>query len=172
MIQLRRFLPIILLSFSLVAVGQDYTGSAGFRGGYSSGINFKGFVDEYKAIEALVSWRNGGVQFTMLAESYRPILLSYSEHVFLYSGYGAHAGYTRWYERHTGAQTINGHYTYFYQRKASPVIGADAIIGLEYRMYRVPLAFGLDAKPYIEFFGERFIEFMPVDMAFSLRFTF
>ncbi len=170
--QIRKILLVVLLPFQIVAMGQDYSGSAGFRGGYSAGINFKGFVDEYKAVEALVSWRNGGMQFAMLAESYRPILLEYSEHIFMYSGYGAHAGYTRWYERYTGTHTINGNPTYFYQRRVSPVIGADAILGLEYRMYRIPLALSLDVKPYIEFFGERFIEFMPADMAFSLRITF
>ncbi|HRY99523.1 MAG TPA: hypothetical protein P5550_10760 [Bacteroidales bacterium] len=169
---MRKLMLASMLLLPLLLAGQDYSTSVGGRGGYSSGITFKGFLDEYRAVEAMLSWRGGGMQFTMLAQSYRPVMLEYSDHLFLFAGYGAHVGYTRWYTRHTGSQTIYGHPTYFYSRRSSPVIGADAILGLEYRMYRVPLAMSLDLKPYLELFGERFVSIMPVDMAFSLRYTF
>jgi len=169
---IRKAIILCFLVVPFMLASQDYTGSAGFRGGYSSGIGFKGFMDEEKALEALVGWRDGGMQFTMLLETYRPVFLGYSEHVFLYLGYGAHVGFTRWYERYQGDVYINGHPTYHYSRHSSPVIGADAIAGLEYRMYRVPLAFGLDIKPFVEFFGESFISLNPMDMGFSVRYTF
>ena len=161
-----------MLALSLAAGAQDYSGSVGLRGGYSSGLNFKGFVSDENAVDALLSWRDGGMQFTMLLETYRPVFLGYSEHMFLYLGYGAHVGYTRWYKRYEDNIQINGHPTYYYHRRSSPVIGADAIAGLEYRMYRVPLAFGLDVKPFAELFGEHFININLVDFAMSFRYTF
>lgn len=170
---IRQSIFILILSvLPLALAGQDYRSSIGLRGGNSSGITFKGFVDGDKAIEALASTRDGGFQFTMLMQTYRPVLLEYSEHLFFYYGYGAHVGYTRWYKRYKDDITILGHPTYYYVRRSTPVIGADAIAGMEYRMYRVPLAFTLDAKPFVEVFGEDFLKIRPFDFAFSVRYTF
>lgn len=169
---MRKVLLVSFLILPILVISQDYTGSVGARGGYSSGIDFKGFMEEDRAMEALLSWRDGGMQFTMLLETYRPVFLEYSDHMFLYMGYGAHVGYTRWYKRYKDDNVIYGHPTYFYQRRSSPIIGADAIAGLEYRMYRFPMAVGLDVKPFAELFGENFINIHLMDLAFSLRYTF
>lgn len=169
---MHKILLTILLLLPLIARSQDYTASAGLRGGYSSGLVFKGFAEEDKALEGLLSWREGGMQFTILLESYRPVFLEYSDHLFLYLGYGAHVGYTRSYHRYKDDFTIYGHPTYYYQRRASPVIGADVIAGLEYRLYRIPLAISLDIKPFAEILGNPFFDLRLGDMAFSVRYTF
>lgn len=152
------------------AMSQDYKGSVGLRGGISSGFVFKGFMDEQDAFHALLSFRDNGMQATFLVEKYRPVWLDHTDRLFLFTGYGGHVGYTRWY-KHFEASTSPLEAD-FYDRRSSPVIGADVIAGLEYRLYTHPFAFTFECKPFVELFGQRFLDVNVVDFAFSARYTF
>lgn len=170
--QMKQLLISLLIVLPGLIPAQEYTGSVGVRGGLSSGITFKGFMNEFNAIEAILSHRDEGVQLTILLEKYKPALMSRYENFSIYYGIGAHIGYTKWHQRIEAPEQVYGHPTYSYKRRSSPVLGADGIVGIEYRMDRAPFAFGLDVRPFVELFGEHFVKMKLYDLALSARFTF
>jgi hypothetical protein len=152
----------------LQSYGQEYRYSAGLRGGYSSGITFEAYLDDFNAFKGLMSWRDKGMQFTGLFEHYKPVFTKRSDHFFVYYGIGGHIGYTRWYKKY---YSDDQYYTY-YENVASPVFGIDGIVGLEFRLYKVPLAFDLDFKPFVEVFGQTAFKTVFSDFAFGIKYNF
>lgn len=137
---------LILLLFPLVVHAQNYWGAIGIRGGESAGISVQLFNGESNAVQGLLSFRHSGIQFTVLTEKYMPVLLKYSDHIFLYQGYGGHIGYERWYK------WKDGDWPYYNQHvQASPIAGIDGIVGMEYRLFKYPFKFGLEYKSFAEF---------------------
>jgi len=159
---------VLIVMISLQVFSQDYRYSAGLRGGYTSGITFQAYLDDQNAFQAMLSWRDGGMQFTALYEKYHPIFVDRSDHFFLYYGVGGHLGYTKGYKRY---YYDNSYYTY-YESIARPVFGVDGIVGVEFRLYTVPLSFGLDYKPFAEFFGESVFRLIMYDFAFTMKYNF
>ena len=149
---------------------QDYINAVGFRTGGTSGFCYKTFVNDYKALEGILSFRNNGVQLTALIETYSPANFNINENLFLYYGYGAHVGFLKKYDDN------NFPFSIFEPNKSMfrtrPVIGADAIIGIEYRFVSLPVIAALDTKPYIEFFGFPFIKTKLFDIGISVKYTF
>jgi hypothetical protein len=54
----------------------------------------------------------------------------------------------------------------------APVIGLDAIIGMEFRLDRIPLTFSLDAKPFFELFGQNMFRLSVFDIGLSVKVHF
>ena len=135
---------LILLFFPLVINAQHYKGAIGIRGGESAGISLQLFSDESNAAQALLSFRKNGMQFTVLKEKYMPVLLNYSDHIFLYQGYGGHIGFERWYN------WKDDEWPYDYHMRSAPLAGIEGVVGLEYRLFKCPLKFGLEYKPFAE----------------------
>lgn len=167
---MKYILFLLLILMMPQANAQDYTGSVGFRGGQTWGLDMKVFPSEQTAVEGIFSFRDKGVQLTLLIEKYYPLLLQNSDNLYAFVGYGGHLGYTKWYEEtYDGSNPAT---PYYYEYKASPVIGADVIAGVEYRLYSSPFAFCLDFKPFIELFGEDFFRINFSDFGLTARYTF
>ena len=165
---MKSILPIIffLLVFSLGA--QDRNSALGLRGGGVSGLTYKYIDNDFKAVELILGYQKGGMRLTGLIQRLTPIGIHRIANLFVYSGLGAHTGYVQYDERKI--KTIDGVEYYSYQKKYSPVVGADIIIGLEYQFESVPFNISLDYKPYMEFFGETLFNMDFWDIGFSLRY--
>lgn len=159
------FLLFLLVPLYLNA--QDHNGAIGIRGGESGGITAQMFKDEGSAIQALLSFRRTGVQFTVLTERYMPVLLNYSDHIFLYEGYGGHIGYERWYKYHAGDWP-----NYSEHMRTSPLIGIDGIVGLEYRLFKYPFKFGIEYKPFAELSLHHVFRLNLWDFGVTIHYTF
>lgn len=162
----------ILLTVVLIfqVRSQGYRNAVGARLGLSSGFTYQHQIDGFRGYKGMLSFRDGGVQVTALLESYRPLYVNFTDKLFYYTGMGAHIGYTR-YQPQRGFFANPFKVNYRYGRFA-PVIGLDAIIGLEWRMNRAPLSFCLDAKPFFELFGQNIFRLAIFDIGLSIKYTF
>lgn len=139
-------IPILIISFT--SFSQDYYQSVGFRAGFTSGITYKKFLNEMKAMEAIISFRKNGLQITALRQYHEMALTQFSDNIFVMHGYGGHIGFL---------YAEKDEFLFFSRvikedsRGVAPVIGLDAYFGFEYRMYELPFTIGIDYKPYIEF---------------------
>lgn len=164
-------LSILLFLLLLAGVkGQAYKHAISGRLGLSSGITYQYQVDEFRGYKGMMSFRDGGVQLTGLLESSRPLYLNFTDRMYYYTGLGAHVGFTRF-------QPKRGFFTnpFNFDKNSghfAPVIGLDAIIGIEYRLPRAPIAFCLDAKPFFELFGQNIFRLSLFDIGLSMKFTF
>lgn len=158
---------LILLLFPLFGKAQDHNGAIGIRGGESAGITLQLFSSENSAAQGILSCRRSGVQFTVLTEKYMPVLLNYSDHIFLYEGYGGHIGYERWYKYHAGDWP-----NYSEHMHTSPLAGIDAVVGLEYRLYKFPFKFGIEYKPFAELSLHNVFRLNLWDFGVTVHYTF
>ncbi len=166
-----KIITIILVSFVCIqASTQEYKNAVGVRLGLTSGFTYQRQVDEFRGYKGMLSFRDGGLQITALLESYRPLYLKFTDKMYYYTGLGAHIGYTL-YQPQRGILTNPLRYSYRYGH-FSPVIGLDAIIGLEFRLDRAPLAFSLDAKPFFELFGQNIFRLSLFDIGLTIKYTF
>lgn len=140
-----------------MAIAQPYKAAAGFRAAYANGITYRHFLGEQVAAEMLVTTRSNGFQFGPLIEYEK--MMNNNMHWFVGGGpriaYYAQGNY---YNR----------FGEYYKKDVFPM-GLNVIAGLEYVLDRLPLAFSLDVKPYVEFVSPG-SDYM--DMALSLRYTF
>lgn len=167
---MRIVIIIIMLNIGLLAGAQEYRQQIGLRGGVSSGISYKLFKSELKAMEGIISYRDRGIQLTALIETYRPVYLKHTDRVYFFSGMGAHIGYAQWYtDRILDDPIFRRNYL---GEHFSPVLGLDAIMGFEYRFLRIPFVIGLDYKPYFELFGPNFFSLNLLDFGITIKYSF
>ena len=164
------FTILLVITICFQVHAQEYRNAIGGRIGLSTGFTYQHQLDDFRGYKGMLSFRDGGIQLTALIESYRPLYLNFTNKMFYYTGMGAHIGYTR-YQPQRGFLTNPFRRSYGYGNFA-PVIGLDAIIGLEFRLDRAPLAFCLDAKPFFELFGQNIFRLSLFDIGFSMKFTF
>jgi hypothetical protein len=156
-----------LLVISLQAKAQDYMRSAGIRGGFSPGLTFRGYLDPQLAYEGLLSFRDKGLQITVLRQHFEPVLWNLSDGFFLTFGYGGHLGFTNSYVYQPLFRTVHNP-----DRKFSPLAGLDGYLGVEYHIPGVPVQMGLDYKPFFEFSLYPFFQMNVWDIAFTLKYKF
>lgn len=154
------FLFVFLFSASY-SYAQDYLTAVGLRGGVFSGVSVKQRLSDDHMLEIILSARGDGFNVTMLAEKQR--IAFKDEHWHWYYGSGAHIG--MWPE---------AIFRYPWNNEIPPngsrfVVGLDAIGGLEYTFFQVPINISLDLKPCLNFvplgvFGE--------GLALTVRYTF
>ena len=156
-----------LLFLSIHAMGQDFSRSVGIRGGLTSGITYRQFLNPELAYEGLLSFRQSGLQFTILREHFRPTMWQVSDGFFITYGYGGHIGFTN---AHT--YKVFNKYFHYPQRKFSPLLGIDGYLGIEYQFPGIPVQVGLDYKPFIEVSLYEFFRMSVWDVAFTLKYTF
>lgn len=163
------FIILFLSVLTLNVKGQEKSHAISGRVGLSSGIAYQMMVDDFRGYKGLMTFRDGGLQITALIESYRPMYLNFTDRMQYYMGMGAHIGFTRWPPR-------RGLYPnpFYYRTSGSfaPVIGLDAIFGIEYRVNRIPLSFSLDAKPFFELFGHTIFRLSLLDIGLSIKVHF
>lgn len=165
---MKTIILVFFLSVTCSLSAQEPDQSVGLRGGLSSGFTFQHFHSQSEDVKLLLSFREGGAQLTGLSEIYKPVMIGYYDQFFLYYGAGVHVGYTR-YENRWWSRNNRWERDYPSTR---PVIGADAIVGIEYRIEQIPFAVGFDFKPFFEFFGQDFFRLSLSDFAFTLKYNF
>ena len=157
------------LFFSLHA--QDYERSAGLRLGNTSGLTYKDFFNQDEAIELLLSGRRDGLQLTTLYVFHKPLELAFNENFYLYYGIGAHVGYEE-YGGFSKVLTSIDPPSFLFERKTFFVMGADAILGVEYRWFTVPVTVGFDVNPRFTLIGMRYTDTKFWDPAVSVNYIF
>ncbi|MCL3781763.1 hypothetical protein EMN47_15360 [Prolixibacteraceae bacterium JC049] len=164
---MKQLLLLSLMLLTFVGVNaQDYTHSVGIRGGYTSGVSYRYYFHPESSVRFLVSSREKGLELTALKEVHRYQLFDFVEDLALTYGVGAHVGYQRWDEA-----KING-FSVSVDKRTKPVLGLDALIGLEYHLWQAPVSFGVELKPFFDVFGKDDFDPHLLDIAFTVRFNF
>ncbi len=164
---MKKLYLIILLILPLVLHAQEYNRAIGVRGGIRTGIVYKQFVEEDRAIQGILSFKKNGIQLTAIREFYDPTILNLSDNFYFSMGYGGHIGFL--YSDEYRLIYRDFHYA---ENKITPVVGMDAYFGLEYKIRHVPIIIGVDYKPYFEFAIPRFFSLHLGDFAFNIKYVF
>ncbi len=136
-------LTLICFSFFLslaLSQAQEYKTGIGIRAGLSNGLTVKHFLGEKTALEAIISRRWEGFDFTGLYEIHN-IAFNVDE-LNWYYGFGGHIGF--W----------NGQKVPWIDDVTNKtVVGINGVLGLEYRLIGIPFTVGIDWKPTINLLG-------------------
>ena len=168
--KLTQLLLITLLIPATYVSGQMATRQAGFRGGYRSGLFYQVTHEEgYVEIgyQALLSFKDSGLQFTGLKIIYEATLDDVSPNLFVSWGYGGHVGFI--YSDHV---RFMGEDYYYSHDRFSPLIGIDGWAAFEYRLSDIPLNVSLNFKPFIELTIPSFVRVIPFDVGLSVSYAF
>lgn len=152
---------ILIYSFSNA---QDYQTGLGLRiGNYNSGFTIKHFISESVALEgiAFLFTRGDGVEFTGLYEQHYPFPNVEGLNCFI--GFGAHVGFWKnyWYKHRWENYYVNNDYRL--------VLGADAVIGMEYTIPQIPINVAIDWHPFFNIIPD--LELWPDRIGVSVRYT-
>ena len=139
---MKRTFLILLFAVMVAAAGysQDYKTSLGLRAGIPYGLSIKHFLNKHNAAEGILASKWGGLVITGLYEN-ESWLGKYPAFNW-YWGVGAHAGF---WDAGTNPR-LNSSYT-------GAVIGADAVIGIEYTFDDFPINLALDILPVVNLIG-------------------
>jgi hypothetical protein len=123
---MKKFLAIaILLTTTLAVSAQEYKWAFGVRGGAFSGLTAK-MNNGSNALEAGVSWGIGNyLTLDGVYEWQQPVI---TDGFTLYYGAGAFLG----------------------AFENDFAVGAEAVVGLEYKLAEIPLAFSVDYRPSLD----------------------
>jgi len=164
---MKSFLIIMLVTISSVTAAQDYSRAAGVRGGRTAGLTYRQFLDPTLAYEGIISFRNSGMQFTVLRQRFEPALWNISDEFFFTYGYGGHVGFL-----YSNKFRFLFREIYYENNRFSPLIGMDGYVGIEYHFPSLPVQIGLDYKPFFDFSLYQFFNLSLGDAAFTLKYTF
>ncbi|MFA6249528.1 MAG: hypothetical protein WC615_21495 [Mucilaginibacter sp.] len=159
------FIAVLLTSFLLLSKrsdAQDYKTAVGLKfGGYENGPSIKYFMDSNTALEGIVGIRNHGVVFTGLYELHQGAFNT--ANLKFYYGFGAHVGSVGKgvYKRFGSDDNV--------YNDSHLLLGADAVLGLEYKLPDAPFAFSLDLNPRVELATGPFFDLAP---GLGLKYTF
>ncbi|MEM9324837.1 MAG: hypothetical protein AAGA85_04250 [Bacteroidota bacterium] len=168
----RRFLTLSICIVSAVLVNaQDFKHAAGVRLGHTSAVQYKNMLANGEALELMVSGRKDGLQLTTLYSFHKPLQFAFNENFFVYYGLGAHVGYEEHGDLDKVLTSVEPR-SFEFRDKSFFVMGADAILGLEYRWFAVPMTIGFDIKPYFTFIGMRYTDLQFWDAGVSLKYIF
>lgn len=162
---------LVITLFSITVFSQIYEKQVGLRLGVTSGISGKVIKNDRTAIEGLFGFRDGGIQFAVLLESYHPIIKTNTTHWMMYFGGGGHIGYVNGYNKVRRWSNTSGYY-YEEQRIAGPVIAIDGVIGTDYTFNKVPITLTLEFKPFLELQDFRQFKVNFWDVGFGIKYSF
>jgi hypothetical protein len=164
---MKYYILILLLIISFRVSGQDFNRAVGGRGGITSGITYRAYLNPELAYEGLLSFRKNGLQFTLLRQHFEPALWHINDGFFITYGYGGHLGYT-----HTRTYRHLYKTVHRADKKFSPVLGIDGYLGIEYHFPGIPVQMGIDYKPFFEFSINQYFQALAWDVAFTLKYKF
>ncbi len=164
---------LLFLFLVTLAGAQDYKNSVGFRIGNTDGPTYKRFLTENGAVELMLGFGgdNGGMQLYTTYQWNYPLPNPITENLFLYYGVGGHIGYIRpqryrnYYINDSTVVTEDEKQTYY-------TIGVDGVIGLEYRIFTVPMTVSTELKPAFEYYGLRYTQFNFWDFGITVKYIF
>lgn len=143
---MKKLFVIAIFLNGMFGIAQDgsYKTAIGIRAGETSGLTIKQFIGSSTALEGIIGMWSHGFSTTLLFEKYVPT--GSVAGLNLYYGAGGHLAFETvdygWYYRHE---------RFYRYRHDHFGIGIDGIVGLEYKIPSIPIAFSLDLKPFIEF---------------------
>ncbi|MVN90339.1 hypothetical protein [Mucilaginibacter aquatilis] len=154
------FIACIVLS-QQSAKAQSYKSAVGLKfGGYENGLSGKYFLNETNAIEGVLGIRKNGIVITGLYQFYQNAFDV--AQLRWYYGAGAHIGgmgdgrYKR----------FGGDDEYY---NGGILLGADAVLGLEYVIPESPIALSVDLNPRLELGRGPFFDLAP---GLGIKYTF
>ena len=141
------------------ASAQDYKTALGVRlssaqAMVNNSVSIKHFINEKVAIEGLLSFGDP-LAIGALVEIHKPLA---SQGLTYFYGAGGYLGFVK--TLNTNTQKTN----------TDANIGAQGVIGLDYKFTGVPLNLSLDWKPELNIVSD--INFEPAAIGFTARFTF
>ena len=150
---------IAIISCFNSANAQDYKTAIGVRLSSSAAmvnnsISFKQFITEKTAIEGLVSFGDP-LAIGALIEFHKPLAASGLRY---YYGAGGYLGFVKTYNPNKNINETDAN------------LGAQGVIGLDYKFSNVPLNISLDWKPELNIVTD--INFEPAAVGFTARFSF
>jgi hypothetical protein len=154
---------LVVICITITASAQsNYKTGIGIRGGgYENGLTIKHFTNSSTAIEGIIGFRPGVVVITGLYEKHA---VAFSEpSVNWYYGAGAHIGSIN------GGRYYRGYGKDRYYNDNVLLLGADGILGLEWKIPQIPFALSVDLHPRLELARGPFLD---LEAAATLRYTF
>ncbi|MFD0793512.1 hypothetical protein ACFQZX_07770 [Mucilaginibacter litoreus] len=150
------------LLFSKRSDAQDYRTAVGLKfGGYENGPSVKYFLNESAALEGVLGIRSHGVVISGLYELHQTAFNTAG--LKFYYGFGGHIGSvgSGVYKRFGSDDKIynDGHI----------LLGADGVLGLEYKLPDAPIGISLDLNPRVELATGPFFDLAP---GLGLKYTF
>ncbi len=140
------------LAACLAVNAQDYRSGIGVKIGNNLGVDYKIFVTERQALDlgvgVLEPFDNRGPQFLLFSPQYLFHFNVFAEGVNVFVGPGFSAGAQFGYEMDDSyAGTVLGRNANFY-------LSVDAAVGIEYKVYGLPLALSFAWSPKLQFMGD------------------
>jgi len=132
---------------------QSYTNGIGLRGGFESGVTFKHFIDESKALEFIgfSRWKGWGIigMMELHANAFGVDGLNW------FYGGGVHVGqFSYWGNNHDhGHNHLDEHI-----HGNELAIGVDPIVGIEYHIGSIPITISVDIKPVVNIISSMYIQ--------------
>jgi hypothetical protein len=164
---------LLFFILALSAFGQEYKNSAGIRIGKTDGVSYKRFLTEDGAVEFMLGFGgyNKGTQVYAMYQWHFQIPAKFTENLHLYYGVGGHVGHIK---AHDDRMYYSNDSTIVTEdeKKSYYAIGVDGVIGLEYRIFTVPMTVSMEVKPYVEYYGLRYIHFRSWDFGFTVKYIF
>ena len=161
---------VCLLMLSSKADAQFSGNHIGIRGGVYGGVYYQNLVSAgtaESAFFAMASASKNSVRLTVMKLMYETSLTELSDNLFFVWGYGGHLGFSI-----TDNTYFLGRIYQFEHERFRPIAGVDGWAGIEYRFIGIPMAIGLNIKPYFEIMVPGFFIIRPVDIGFSFAYTF
>jgi hypothetical protein len=154
------FIASFIFAFSFLThstAQAQYHNALGVRVGDYTGISFKTFIEEQRAVDLILGFKSNsrysGIRFTGLYQIHHPTDFQYGALSWFYGG-GASVG---------GLDYKNIDRNEF-------LLSADGVIGLDYKFVDAPLNLSLDWKPALQFSPD--VAFKAGQFGFSVRITF
>ena len=145
-------------SFTHLASGQNIHSAIGARAAYGGLISYQHKLNSDYMAEGIFALRWGGIEFTALAERYKPAFSRENANWFI--GAGMHLGFhgrDNTFDPEKNANT-----------KTYINLGIDLIGGIAYNFPDVPINVSIDYKPAFHFTGERW--FVGEGLGLSVRY--
>ena len=148
-------------------IGRPYTTGVGFRtlGPLGvPGVTLRQFINDRNAIEAIAGLWTDAVSTTLLFQHRIPAFQTTyfrNEHLNWYLGAGAHTTFKR--RQQPGSQADSRDF----EDEDNFGFGIDAYFAVEYKISAIPLAVGVDIKPFVEINNSGSFYFFPDPGAYA-----
>jgi hypothetical protein len=146
---------------------QNYTQTFGFRGGQTSGLTYARNTGGTGTNEFIFKIKANYMNLTYLRTSYAMNMFNLSPKFVVYKGFGGHVGYR--YANQFRALFVRYEYP---NKQFVPVLGFDAIFGMEYHIDEYPVSVGIDYKPFFEFSTKQIYNLQVFDIALNVKYRF
>jgi hypothetical protein len=156
---------VIILCCLIAEANAQYRTAIGVRLGGTSGFTIKHQIMRPLYLEGILGTFGDGFSITGLLEKNTGFINA--KGLYLYYGGGPHIAF------YNGTEVYNSRFgrNIKYHTDNDVGVGVNLILGLEYKLRTLPLAFSLDLKPFLEFGSGGYLDFAP-DPGFGLKFTF